>query len=95
MTITCDFVEAYLKCPTKCFLLSLGEVGRGNPYAEWTRMKSAHFRSDGIQRLVPGLASEQCVTSVPETESLPASKWPLAIDAVARGNNPGIAIQSS
>src|SRR6516162_10300365 len=33
--ITPQLFEAYLKCPTKSFLLSLGETGSGNPYAEW------------------------------------------------------------
>ena len=52
MTVTSDLVEAYLKCPTTCFLLSHEEVGTGNAYAEWTRTKSASFPSEGIQRLV-------------------------------------------
>lgn len=87
MTISTDLVEAYLKCPTKCFLLSLGEVGTGNSYAEWTRTKSAHFRSDAIQRLMARLASEQCVTRMPDIESFRAAKWHLATDFVARCNN--------
>ena len=37
--------------------------------------------------MVAGLASEQCVTSVPEIESFRAAKWHLAIDFAARGNN--------
>jgi hypothetical protein len=36
MIITADLIEAYLKCPTKCFLLSRDEVETGNAYAEWT-----------------------------------------------------------
>jgi hypothetical protein len=30
MPITSDLFEAYLKCPTKCFLRSLGETGTNN-----------------------------------------------------------------
>jgi hypothetical protein len=38
MTITTDLIEAYLKCSAKCFLLSHGEVGTGNAYADWVRV---------------------------------------------------------
>jgi hypothetical protein len=37
MPITSDLFEAYLKCPTKCFLRSLGETGTNNSYANWVR----------------------------------------------------------
>ena len=79
MTITTDLVEAYLKCPTKCFLLSREQVETGNAYAEWTRTKSARFRSEGIQRLVTRLAPEKWNTRIPG--------WQLAIDFKACGNN--------
>src|SRR5215469_11662215 len=35
IVITSRLCEAYLKCPTKCFLRSLGETGSENPYANW------------------------------------------------------------
>jgi len=31
--ISSDLFEAYLKCATKCFLRSRGEIGTGNTYA--------------------------------------------------------------
>ena len=37
MTITADLFDAYLKCPTKCFLGAYGETGSGNEYANWVR----------------------------------------------------------
>ena len=79
MTITTDLVEAYVKCATKCFLLSREEVETGNAYAEVTRNKSACFRSEGIQRLVTRLAAEKCNTRIPT--------WQLAIDFEVCGNN--------
>lgn len=87
MTVTSDLVEAYLKCPTKCFLLSREEVGTENAYAEWTRTKSASFRSEGIQRLVTRLAPEKCATSMPGIERLRATHWQLATDFKACSNN--------
>ena len=47
MIITNDLVEAFLKCPTKCFLQSRGEVGTGNAYATWVRTKTKSSASKG------------------------------------------------
>jgi len=56
MTITVDLVEAFLKCPTKCFLRSGGEAGTGNAYAAWLQTKNNAFRIEGTKRLVAGVA---------------------------------------
>lgn len=59
----------------------------GKPLCRVDSTKSAHFRSDAIQRLLAGPASEQRVTSMPDIESLRAAKCHLAMDLVAHGNN--------
>jgi hypothetical protein len=59
MIITDDFVETFLKCPTKCFFRSCGEVGAGNTYAAWVRTKNNVFRLEGTKRLVAGVASDK------------------------------------
>src|SRR5215510_11468675 len=51
MNITSCLFEAYLKCPTKCFLLSRGEVGSGNPYADWVRSQTDSYRHGRIKEL--------------------------------------------
>ena len=87
MTVTADLIEAYLKCPTKCFLLSRGEVGAGNAYADWARTKSTSFRREGVRRLIAGVAADKCVTSMSATESLRVAQWQFAIDSEARSQN--------
>jgi len=87
MTVTADLIEAYLKCPTKCFLLSRGEVGAGNAYADWARTKSTSFRREGVRRLIAGVAADKCVTSMSATESLRVAQWQFAIDFEARSHN--------
>src|SRR5258708_12493504 len=59
MTITVDLVEAFLKCPTKCFLRSGGEAGTGNAYAAWVRTKNDVFRIEGTKRLVAEAAPDK------------------------------------
>ena len=84
MTITTELIEAYLKCPTKCFLLSRDEVETGNAYAEWARVKSASFCREGIGHLVAGVAPNKCVVSTSAAEK---RQWLLAIDFKARSQN--------
>jgi hypothetical protein len=53
MPITSDMFEAYLKCPTKCFLRSLGETGTNNSYANWVRTQYLSYSSERIKRIRP------------------------------------------
>jgi hypothetical protein len=61
MQITSALFDAYLKCPTKCFLTSKGEQGAGSAYAEWVRARDESYRNDGIRRLQEGIAQGECV----------------------------------
>ena len=87
MTITDDLVETFLKCPTKCFLRSRGEVGTGNAYATWVRTKNNVFRMEGIKRLVAGVAPDKCVTGAQAMENLKPAQWHLGIDFSAQSQN--------
>ncbi|HEY6373656.1 MAG TPA: Dna2/Cas4 domain-containing protein [Candidatus Sulfotelmatobacter sp.] len=87
MAITRDLVEAFLKCPTKCFLRARAEVATGNAYADWFRTKSEIFRSEGITRLVAGIAPDNCTTSTAATESRRSAQWQLALDFTVRSEN--------
>jgi hypothetical protein len=83
IAITTDLVEAFLKCPTKCFLLARAEVATGNAYADWVRTKSEIFCSEGITRLVAGVAPDKCATGTAAKESGRSAQWQLALDFTA------------
>src|ERR1700719_4482933 len=87
MDITTDLVEAFLKCPTKCFLRAQAVVETGNAYAGWFRTESDVFRSEGIKRLMAGVAPDKCATGAAATESGGLAQWQLAVDFVARSEN--------
>jgi len=87
MIITNDLVEAFLKCPTKCFLQSCGEVGTGNAYATWVRTKNKVFRIEGTKRLVAGVAPDRCVISTPAMGSPKSSQWHLGVDFAVQSQN--------
>lgn len=85
--VTASIVEAFLKCPTKCYLRSLGEVGTENVYATWVRAQNESYHKDGIKRLTEGSTPDECITGSPSAINLKAAKWRLATDCVVRTQN--------
>ena len=87
MTVTSRLFDAYLKCPTKCFLWSRGETGTSNAYADWARIQNISYRSEGIRRLKDGVASNECVAEPLDGKNLKSAKWRLALDSKAYAEN--------
>ena len=87
MLITSHLFESYLKCHTKCFLLSLGETGAGNGYSDWVQAQQATYRGEEIKRLTQGAAQYQCVTGPIDRENVQSAKWRFAIETTARAQN--------
>ena len=48
MTITDQLFEAFLQCPTKCFLRAQAEPPTGNVYSDWVREQSESYQSAGV-----------------------------------------------
>ena len=84
MQITADIFEAYLNCPTKCYLRAHNEAGIGNAYADWVQTETEAYRSAAIKRLKDGASPDEHVTGVACTKDLKAAKWRLAFDVVAQ-----------
>src|SRR5260370_4796872 len=87
MTITDDLVEAFLKCPTKCFLRSRGEAGAGNAYAAWVRTNDEVFRIEGNKRLVAAVAPDKCATGTQAMGTLKPAQWHLCMDFAVQSQN--------
>ena len=87
MTITVDLVEAFLKCPTKCFLRSGGEAGTGNAYAAWLQTKNNAFRIEGTKRLVAGVAPDKCAIGPQAMENPKPAQWHLGMDFAVQSQN--------
>jgi len=87
MMITLYLYEAYLKCPTKCFLRALGEMATGNAYADWVRTQGASYRSRESQRLTQGTTPDERVMGPLATGNVESAKWRLAIDVTVRTNH--------
>jgi predicted RecB family nuclease len=88
MRVTTEIIEAYLNCPTKCFLRAHSEVGTGNAYADWVRTETEGYRNASIKRLMEeGASPDECVTGLASTKDLKTANWRLAVDAVVQTGN--------
>jgi len=50
--VTSRLFEAYLACPTKCYLQSVGEVAGANDFAIWSETQCETYRLDGLKRIM-------------------------------------------
>lgn len=87
MIATSDLFAAYLKCSTKCFLRSLGQVDTTNDYANWLNAQNELYLKEGLGYLAKETASDESDILLPDTDPLKNVKWRLAINLVARTEN--------
>ena len=84
MAISAELFEAYLKCPTKCWLYFHGEEGNRNIYSEWVRKKNETFRTNGIKLLTDGTQKSEYIIATDRPVNLETASWRLAIDFPVR-----------
>jgi predicted RecB family nuclease len=77
MKITFDVFEAYLKCPTKCWLRATDEPSAGCTYPEWVKAQNESYRASQTRRLVVEFPNDAVVLS-PDMKNFKAAKWRLA-----------------
>jgi len=82
MKTTSDLFAAFLKCPTMCYLRSLGETGAGNEYADWVRVQADSYRAAGVDRLRAETPQDECMAS-PSPDELKRANWRIAVDVLA------------
>ena len=93
MKITSDLFEAYLKCPTKCWLRATGEPSAGNTYPEWVKAQTDSYRTTETERLVAGSSNDEVVLS-PDMENVKAAKWRLASSLAVQGQMDSCVLES-
>ncbi len=85
-SVTSRLFEAYLACPTKCYLESNGEVAANNDFAIWNKTRSESYRREGIQRLMTGRRSELAIET-PKPGRWKNVSWHFGFNLVARAEN--------
>ena len=84
MIINSKLFEAYLECPTKCWLRSRAEPAKPNYYAEWARAQNETYLEYGLIRLLVPFAKSDQATAPPIPKNPKDVTWCLAIDALWR-----------
>jgi hypothetical protein len=80
MNITSALFEAFLKCPTKCYLRSTGQAGAGNAYARWVHAQNDAYQSKTAKQVIEAVADIEGPLASPAVEDLKTSPWRLAVD---------------
>jgi len=80
MKPTAELFEAYLKCTTKCWLLSQGAIGEGNAYADWVKAQNEAFRAVALRRLQEAVPENKRLIAPPGGDNLKVTRWQLAVD---------------
>jgi hypothetical protein len=93
MKITSDVFEAYLKCPTKCWLRSSGGPSTGATYPEWVKAQNDSYRTTGTKRLLAESPEDEVVLS-PDMENVKDAKWRLASGLAVRAQMDSYVLES-
>jgi hypothetical protein len=81
--ISSHLFEAYLDCPTKCWLRAQNEPATGNVYAEWRCAKNESYRKEWLER-----RSEADRILLATLEANPkAPTWRFAVDMGVQAND--------
>src|ERR1039458_909116 len=87
MKISSDLFEAFVKCPTKCWLRFTGEPTADNAYAEWVQTQNESYRADAAKRLMADEPANACALA-PVVENLKTARWRAAVDVLGQTPEP-------
>ena len=76
MAIALALLEAYVKCPTKCWLISKREPMSDSGHAQWVQARNEAYLASGVQRLLSETTHAECIIS-PSADKLKTGKWGL------------------
>jgi hypothetical protein len=74
MTIALELLEAYVKCPTKCWLISKREPISDSGHAQWVQARNEVYLASGVHRLLSETPHAECIIS-PSADTLKTGKW--------------------
>jgi predicted RecB family nuclease len=80
MIISSSLFEAYLECPTKCWLRARDEPGTQNTYAEWSRLRNETYYETGLKRLLATFPESDRAIAPRIFDYAKEATWRLAVD---------------
>lgn len=86
LSITSRLFEAYLACPTKCYLQFKGEVGAGSDYTAWAAKRAESYCRNGMQELTAAHPLELGSGSL-ESGRWKNASWHFALDQLVQAQD--------
>ena len=87
MVVSSQLFEAFLECPTKCWLRSRAEPTAGNAYAEWVQSQNKTYCERGVKRLVAMHPKSDHTVAPPISKNLKDAPWHLITDIRLSAND--------
>src|SRR5437867_6001761 len=87
MTITNALFEAFLRCPTKCFLRAEGALPSGNVFADWIKEEVESYRVEAATRLTRRLTPIAPLSGLLDRSDVISANWRCAADSTVRSQN--------
>src|SRR5215813_8295204 len=84
--VTSRLFEAFLACPTKCFLRSIGQLATDNTFTSWKEARDESYRREGFKRLSAEFPGALDPVSF-ERRKIKNARWQLAFDQAVRAQN--------
>jgi predicted RecB family nuclease len=85
--ISSHLFEAYLECPTKCWLRAQNEPATGNVYAEWGRAQNETYRKEWLERQLAIVAEADRVLSPTLKANPKEATWRFAAEMLMQAND--------
>ena len=82
--ISSHLFEAYLECPTKCWLRAQNERSTGNVYADWARSQNESYRKKWLERRPAIVAEADRILSPAIEADRKDATWRLAVDMLVQ-----------
>jgi predicted RecB family nuclease len=93
MKISSDLFQAFVECPTKCWLRAAGEPGSGNAYSEWVKSQTESYVAAQTTRLLSESPKDESPVSA-AWENFKGGKWRLATGPVIRAELNSYTVES-
>jgi hypothetical protein len=87
MIVSSHLFEAFLECPTKCWLRSRAEPTAGNAYAEWVQTQNRAYCELELKRLVAMHPNNDHSVTLPVPKNLKNATWRLITDIRLSAND--------
>src|SRR5215472_7929943 len=79
-TITHERFEAYLKCPRKSYLISMGAVGVESRFLEWQRQSQERYKEAASAHIRNSIQTNDWCIGAPRSRPFPERRYRMIFD---------------